>query len=236
VLAALAPRAGVRMIAEMFNRKFAITRRMTVGKSYVATALKEHRLTILRLRRSSKNRIPREMPKNWVWCIDLTTITDGGGVQHFAFGVIDHGSRLSIALELIGNKRTTTLLWILLRCFAKFGKPHVIRADNESCFKSRLMRTTLAALGVKLQHSTPLSPWENGRIERFFGTLKNAISTALVPSMSVHAQLQWFRNYYHVRPHQHLAYRTPMEAWTGIERQCGDTLADFWEARFYRPA
>jgi transposase InsO family protein len=53
---------------------------------------------------------------------------------------------------------------------------------------------------VKLQHSTSLSPWENGRIERFFGTSKNAISTALVPTMSVHAQLQWFRNYYnHIR-------------------------------------
>jgi transposase InsO family protein len=81
---------------------------------------------------------------------------------------------------------------------------------------------------------------ESGRIERieqFFGTLKNVISTALIPTMSVHAQLQWFRNYYnHVRPHQHLRNRTPMEAWQGIERQCGDALADFWEARFYRPA
>jgi transposase InsO family protein len=210
---------------------------MTVGKSYVATALKEHRLTILRLRRSLKNRIPREMPKNRVWGIDFTTITDDAGVQHLAFGVIDHGSRLSIALELIGNKRTTTLLWILLRCFAKFGKPRIIRADNESCFRSRLMRVSLAALGVELQHSTPLSPWENGRIERFFGTLKQALATALVPTMSVHAQLAWFRNYYnHFRPHQHLGYRTPMEAWRGIERQCNSAFADFWEARFYRPA
>jgi transposase InsO family protein len=143
-------------------------------------------------------------------------ITDDAGVQHLAFGVLDHGSRLSIALEWVADKRSMTLLWILLRCFAKYGKPQVIRADNESCFKSRLMRTTLAALGVKLQHSTPLSPWENGRIERFFGSLKQALATALVPSMSVHAQLQWFRNYYnHVRPHQHLRNRTPMEAWTG---------------------
>jgi transposase InsO family protein len=99
------------------------------------------------------------------------------------------------------------------------------------------MRTTLAALGVRLQHTTPLSPWENRRIERFFGTLKHALAMALAPSMSVHAQLQWFRNYYnHIRPHQHLAYRTPMEAWTGNERQCGDALAYFWEARFYHPA
>jgi transposase InsO family protein len=151
--------------------------------------------------------------------------------------VIDHGSRLSIALEWVADKRSSTLLWILLRCFAKFGKPRIIRADNESCFKSRLMGTTWAALGVKLQHSTPLSPWENGRVERFFGSLKQALATALVPSMSVHAQLQWFRNYYnHIRPHQHLGYRTPMEAWCGIERQCNSAFADFWEARFYRPA
>jgi hypothetical protein len=94
------------------------------------------------------------------------------------------------------------------------------------------MRTTLAALGVKLQYSTPLSPWENGRIERFFGSLKQALATALVPTMSAHSQLAWFRNYYnHVRPHQHLGYRTPKEAWTGIERQCGDTLADLWEGQ-----
>jgi hypothetical protein len=46
--------------------------------------------------------------------------------------MIDHGSRLSIALELIANKHSTTLFWILLRSFAKFGKPRIIRADRRA--------------------------------------------------------------------------------------------------------
>jgi hypothetical protein len=109
-LKALAPQAGVRMIAEMFNRKFEIPRRMTVRTSYVATALKKHRLSILHRRRELKSRIPREMPKNRLWGIDLTSITDGAGVQHLASGVLDHGSRLSIALEWVADKRSMTLL------------------------------------------------------------------------------------------------------------------------------
>ena len=73
--------------------------------------------------------------------------------------------------------------------------------------------------GIRLRYTQPASPWQNGRIERFFGTLKAQLRDAAVDD---HGQLQnrlvEFRHYYnYVRPHQHLGGRTPSEAWRGID-------------------
>jgi hypothetical protein len=59
----------------------------------------------------------------------------------------------------------------------------------------------------------------NGRIERFFGTLKSKLDCWEVDS---HEQLEMalrlFRVWYnHIRPHQHLHGRTPAEVWSGID-------------------
>jgi putative transposase len=63
----------------------------------------------------------------------------------------------------------------------------------------------------------PHCPWQNGRIERFFGTFKRAISQIQISSK---AQLQQAMTefsffYNHIRQHQNLGYRTPHMAWNG---------------------
>ncbi|MEW8008578.1 MAG: integrase core domain-containing protein [Candidatus Thiodiazotropha endolucinida] len=67
--------------------------------------------------------------------------------------------------------------------------------------------------------SVPGCPWMNGRIERFFGTLKGKLNRWEVDSREqLEAALGLFRVWYnHVRPHQHLNGRTPAEVWAGID-------------------
>jgi hypothetical protein len=58
---------------------------------------------------------------------------------------------------------------------------------------------------------------KNGRVERFFGTLKAKLDRLAVDSLeALNCALTEFRFFYgHVRPHQNLASLTPAEAWAG---------------------
>ena len=96
--------------------------------------------------------------------------------------------------------------------------PKSIRTDNESCVTSRLFRFGLWWLGIKHQRSALSSPWMNGRIERFFGTLKHSLDQLIVDGCDgLNSALVDFRFFYnHVRPHQHLAGLTPAEVWGGL--------------------
>ncbi|WP_279237498.1 integrase core domain-containing protein [Dyella sedimenti] len=62
-------------------------------------------------------------------------------------------------------------------------------------------------------------PWQNGRIERFFGMLKGKLDRwAVADADTLQTSLVVFRAWYnHVRPHQHLGDLTPGEAWAGVD-------------------
>jgi len=62
-------------------------------------------------------------------------------------------------------------------------------------------------------------PWQNGRIERLFGTLKEKLDQWCVENATgLSGALNIFAHWYNaVRPHQNLNGRTPLEAWTGID-------------------
>ncbi len=74
-------------------------------------------------------------------------------------------------------------------------------------------------LGIKHQFIDLAQPWQNGRIERLFGTLKDRLNQWEVDSAKhLNASLVQFRFWYnHVRPHQNLDGRTPSEVWNGID-------------------
>lgn len=99
----------------------------------------------------------------------------------------------------------------------KYGKPKAIRTDNEAIFTSRLFRLGLWLLGIKHQKSDVGYPWQNGRIERFFGTLKEKLNRIDVLDFNhLNLHLQNFRLFYnHVRTHSNIDNRTPAEVWSG---------------------
>lgn len=214
---------GCRKIADAFNRQHAKARRMTVSKSYVAHVLHTSRSEVLHLRRTIKHRVPRELPRNRVWALDLSTVTDLTRKQRLVLGVVDHGARACLRLAELADKRSLTILVELIAAFRRFGLPRTIRTDNEACFVSRTMKLALTLLGVHLQRTDVHCPWQNGRIERLFGTFKAALAKIVVADSSdLHAKLVEFRAWYnHARPHQHLGMRTPAEAWSGRERAIG---------------
>ena len=93
-------------------------------------------------------------------------------------------------------------------------KPKAIRTDNEACFDSLLFNLSLWLLGIQHQTTQVCSPWQNGRVERFFGTLKRYTKQVDLPAANLQIQLNLFSNWYNqVRPHMNLGYRTPASLW-----------------------
>jgi len=106
---------------------------------------------------------------------------------------------------------------MFLDTIEKYGKPEIIKSDNEHIFTSKLFRFSLLILGIKHKTTQLSSPWQNGKIERFFLTLKTSFNQLdFYGSKGLDEALYIFRFYYnHVRPHQHLNYLTPSEIWNG---------------------
>ncbi len=101
----------------------------------------------------------------------------------------------------------------------EFGKPVAIKTDNHPVFHVRWVKRILRWSGVKMTYSRPAMPWENGRIERLFGTFKSCLRGMVMRDAGHLVQaLPDFRYWYnHARPHQHLGGRTPHQVWSGID-------------------
>lgn len=218
-LKALLPDAGCRQITCVFNRQHSAKRKVTVSKSYVAYTVQRHRYEITVLRRKLKHRIPRPVPNNRLWAIDLTGKGDVTGEIHSILGIIDHGSRKLLTLATVDHKNAWTLLGHLFLSIGRYGKPRFIRSDNEAVFKGRVFGAVLALVGIRQQFTIPGCPWMNGRIERAFGTLKQRLDQLKVDGReTLDTLLAEFAFWYNAaRPHQHLGGRTPDETWRGID-------------------
>jgi Transposase and inactivated derivatives len=229
-LKALMPHAGCRSIADSFNGRFAARKRTSVGKTFVFELLRKHRHEIEILRRRIKNARPRLFPKNLIWALDLTGKTPLDGSTRIILGILEHASRAALALEALESKSSWALILKLVDAIERYGKPHMVRTDNEAVFTSRVFRLGLFVLGIRHQRTDPGCPWQNGRIERFFGTLKDQLDRLAVDSFeTLNLALGEFRFFYnHVRAHQNLGGWTPAEAWSGTSPFANAPKSEYW--------
>src|SRR5258706_1600408 len=229
-LKALMPEAGCRRIADSFNRRFAAKKRITVGKTFVSEFLRERCYEVESLRRQIKNARPRPVPKNLVWGLDLSGKATLDGSTRIVLGILEHASRAALRLEALETKSSWTLISKLIETIRRHGKPRAVRTDNEAVFTSRTFRLALLLLGIGHQRTDPGCPWQNGRVERFFGTLKAKLDQLAVDSFdSLNNALAEFLFFYnHVRPHQNLAGLTPAEAWAGADPFAFASKEEYW--------
>lgn len=217
-LKALMPQAGCRTIAHHFNRRWAVRRDMTVSKTYVAETCRRHQYLIYKTRRKLKHRVPRLIPRNRIWGCDLLIKTDQDGRGHLALAIVDHASRACLRLQRLADKSSMRLLQELVQAVKRYGKPQFVRTDNEAVFTSQWFRGGLWVLGIRHQRIEPGCPWQNGRVERFIGTVKRALATEPIADQGAFTgALRDVRAWYnHTRPHDHVQGRTPAEVWAGI--------------------
>jgi len=137
--------------------------------------------------------------------------TDQQGHPHLALAIVDHGSRACLRLQQLAEKSSLTLFRELAEAVKRYGRPTSIRTDNEAVFVSRFFRFGLWLLGIRHQRTEPGCPWQNGRVERFIGTVKRELARApLANGKEFETALRNVRCWYnHDRPHDHLQGEDP---------------------------
>lgn len=206
---------GVRRIADLFNQRYAHNGE-SVSPTYVYKTLKKYQYRIQVIQRDLKHKPPRSIPINIQWALDLTTVTFNQR-QRCVLGIIDQGSRLCLSLINMPSKHSVRILYELVKAIRQYGFPKVLKTDNEACFTSQVMTSALTLMGIRHRKSQPGCPWQNGRIERFFGSFKTQwkkLDFNGCPDLQTELLIYqaWYNS---IRPHKNLNGLTPKEVFQG---------------------
>jgi transposase InsO family protein len=128
---------------------------------------------------------------------------------------MDEFTKESLKIKVERSITSIHVLEVLAKLFLSRGIPEFIRSDNDSEFIAKNVRKFISDVGAKTVYITPGSPWENGFIERFNGTLRDELlNREMFYSLKeARAIIENFRREYNkVRPHSSLKYSPPAPA------------------------
>jgi putative transposase len=208
------PRFGHRRLHQMLLRQGVTINLKRVRRLCGVLGLK------LPVRRKRKRRgiglgvpVKAEYP-NHVWSYDFVFDWCENGHKLKILTVSDEFTRKCLEVEVEQRMGAKGVCAVLTRLMAVHGTPRYVRSDNGPEFIAQALMRMLSARGVECRHIDPGSPWQNGRTERFNGTLRSECTEMETFHHRDHARAvcRLFRRYYnHQRPHSSLGYQTPEE-------------------------
>ena len=113
--------------------------------------------------------------RHHVWAYDVVADRTHDGRPLKILTVVDEYSREGLALVVARRLRATDVLKTLADLFVTHGVPVHIRSDNGPDFTAAVVRLWLEGLQVQTLFIEPRSPWENGSVESFNGTLRDEL-------------------------------------------------------------
>lgn len=141
----------------------------------------------------------------------MHTLTSKGGSIKI-LNVIDEYTRECLLSYPAPRIQSVDVQDQLRKLFIMHGTPEYIRSDNGSEFIASKLRDWLATMEVAPMYILPSSPWENGFVESFNGTMANEVLNREVFDSLFEAKVlidRWVRHYNTTRPHSALGYRPP---------------------------
>jgi putative transposase len=227
-LAAANPRHGCRMLCAALRRQ---GRRVNLKR--VRRLCREHGLMVKQKRRRKRRGIGVGVPcqaehPDHVWAYDFVEDRTETGRKLRILTVIDEFTRECMTVEVEYRMNARYVADTLLRLIGERGvAPRFVRSDNGPEFIAKHLMRTLAGRGVEARHIDPGSPWQNGRNERFNGTLRAECLNLETFHNRDHARALiklYGRQYNEGRPHSSLAYLTPKEfaqKWKTSQQEAG---------------
>jgi putative transposase len=173
-------------------------------------------------RRKGKKRLPTRCPAplvvseamNECWSADFMSDALWGDRRFRTFNVVDDFNRELLAIEVDFNLPAQRVVRTLESIAAQRGYPLKLRLDNGPEFVSVALADWAEQHGVMLEFIKPGKPMQNGFIERFNRSYREAVLDMFVfQSLSeVREQTEkWLREYNEERPHESLGNMTPRE-------------------------
>ena len=214
-LAALAqahPRYGYRRAWALLRRKRKVNRKRV------------HRLwklSRLQVKRSKRRRQHRERATplsaaypNHVWAYDFVEDRDVHSNDLYILTVMDEFTREGLAIDVELRTSAERVIAVLEQLVAAHGVPNYLRSDNGPEFVAVAVQAWLARRQIQTLYIDPGCPWQNGKDERFNGTVRDeCLNMHLFASLAeAQVRLEVFRHHYNdERPHSRLGYQTPSE-------------------------
>ena len=213
-LAAAHPRYGSRRLCAVLRRAGRV-----VNLKRVRRLCREHGLLLKAKRRRKRRGTGTGVPckaehPGHVWAYDFVEDRTEAGRKLRVLTVADEFTRECVAVEVEHRMNARYVADALRRLFADRGAPTFMRSDNGPEFVAKHLMRVLAGSGVEARHIDPGSPWQNGRNERFNGTLRDECLNLETFHNRDHARALiklYVRHYNERRPHSSLGYLTPTE-------------------------
>lgn len=157
---------------------------------------------------------------NELWAIDITSFG-----PFYIFGLTDLYSRKCLGLKLALNQTTEVAIELIKKAINRYGKPVSLLSDNGSQFIGRDLVTDtefgrfLKSQEIRHRRTDLGSPWQNGILERFFGSLKRELLYLvgeIQGEATITSYLLGYLIYYNrYRPHQGIGGLLPDELFYG---------------------
>ena len=156
---------------------------------------------------------------NELWTGDALHGPHIAGRKAYLFAFLDDHCRAVMAARWGYFEDTVRLAAALRPALAARGVPEAIYVDNGSAFVDAALKRAAAKLGIKITHSTPGRPQGRGKIERFFGVVRQEFLVEIGDGAAVGtlAELNtlftaWYETVYHARPHGETG-QPPIQRW-----------------------
>jgi putative transposase len=210
-LATQHPRYGYRRISVLVNR----TQR--VNQKRVRRLWRLHRLQVRRMvRKRTRRARPQRLQAAYVghiWAYDFVEDALADGTALYILTVMDEFTREGLALDVAVKTSAERVIGVLSALVAQHGVPAHLRSDNGAEFVAIAVQSWLAQCGVQTLYIEKGKPWQNGKEERFNGTVRDECLNMHVFTSLAEAcvRLGAFRQHYNMeRPHSQLGYLTPL--------------------------
>lgn len=227
-LATRYPRYGYRRITALLRRTQVVNHKR-VQRIWHQEGLEVRRLRRSRTYRSRPKRLMATYPGH-IWAYDFVEDALVTGTSFKVLTIMDEFTREGIAVDVAFTTSAERVIGVLTALFIQHGAPTYIRSDNGAEFVAQSLQLWLAESGVQTLYIEPGKPWQNGKEERFNGTVRdeclNRYCFGSLAEASV--RLQQFRQEYNTeRPHSSLSYLTPQafrNAWKEAQKKLSDPL------------
>jgi len=173
-------------------------------------------------RRKGKRRLPTRNPAplavsqamNECWSADFMSDALWDGRRFRTFNVVDDFNREALAIVVDFSLTAERVVRELERIAAVCGYPLKLRTDNGPEFIALALADWAEQHGVTLEFIKPGKPMQNGFIERFNRSYREAVLDMFVFQTlnEVREQTEtWLKEYNEERPHDSLGDMTPRE-------------------------
>jgi len=222
------PRYGYRRAWAVLKRTRAINQKR-VHRLWKTAQLQVKRVTRPRKRRERPTRLQADRP-NHIWAYDFVQDADRHGNKLYILTVMDEFTREGLATHVTYATSAEGVVAVLTSLRNMYGTPVYLRSDNGTEFIALALRNWLADHSIEPLYIDPGCPWQNGKDERFNGTVRDeCLNMQLFGSLlEARIRLEAFRQHYNSeRPHSALAYQTPLafkRAWNEAQNKQQDSL------------